>query len=247
MPMSSLKFKHYGNEIVAYNKSLFSEFPLELFDPEYLMTNLLLLDHELDATNLAGRGRIRIFKHNKYTLVLRHYYRGGFASKFSNDAYIWKGLEKARPFQELQLLLLLQGFNLPAPVPVAAHLNKTSFTYSADIVTQFIPDAQSLCILLTKQSIPTKIWHEIGVVIKKFHNHDCNHADLNAHNILIDTEKRIFLIDFDKSKIDRSFNNWKNKNLARLKRSLLKLKSSERKFNYSEQDFQALLEGYNLN
>ena len=243
--MNSFNIKHYGNDIVAYNKSLFTEFPISLFDPNYLAKNSLLHIDQMSLSDSMGRGRVHAFKYKEYDLVLRHYYRGGHVSKFLNDAYFWKSLNKTRAMSELNLLSTMQKLHLPVPLPVASHINRVGVLYKADIVTQLIPSSQSISSKLMKDIIPVEVWHEIGLVIRQFHNHNINHADLNAHNILLDFKNRIYLVDFDKSKIEESPGGWCGQNIARLERSFTKLKESENKFNYTDNDFQFLLEGYN--
>ena len=243
--MNSFDFKHYGDDIVTHNKSLFSAFPLSLFDPKWLSANSLLRHEKLNTQNGDGRGNVYVFNYEEHDLVLRHYYRGGQLAKFIQDSYLWKGLYKTRSISELQMLSSLHCMNLPVPYPVAARIHRSGFIYTNDIVTQLIPNTQSLCSMLVKDVVPKEIWYEIGSVIRQFHDHNCNHADLNAHNILIDNKNKIFLIDFDKSKIDEATNGWKQLNLERLKRSLLKLNNTKVKFNYINNDFNQLLEGYN--
>ena len=201
----------------------------------------------LDAQGSHGRGSVYVFKYGEHELVLRHYYRGGHVYKFNKDAYVWKGLNKTRALEELNLLSVMHENQLPVPKPVAAHISRSGITYKANIVTQLIPNTQSISSRLVQDSLPIEIWHNIGSVIRRFHNNRINHADLNAHNILIDDQNKIFLIDFDKSKIDKSTNAWQQNNLKRLQRSLVKLKAINAIFNYSEQYYTSLLEGYNQN
>ncbi len=243
--MDSFEFSHYGNDIVTYNKILFTEFPLEIFNPDYLISNHSLEYKQLKSVDVKGRGGVHVFKYNNHDLVLRHYYRGGMISKFIHDIYLWQGLYKTRAIGEIQMLSRMQKMNLPVPIPIAAHIHRVGFAYKADIVTQLIPQSQSLSTVLIKNPVPKKIWHEIGFVIRQFHDNNCNHADLNAHNILLDEKGEVFLIDFDKSRIVKNSNRWMQSNLSRLERSLEKLKNTEATFNYSEQDFKLLMEGYN--
>lgn len=245
--MNSFEYKRYGNDIVAHNKSLFEEFPISLFDPIYLTDNSLLLTDCLNTQSTHGRGSVCVFKYSEYDLVLRHYYRGGQVSKFNKDDYVWKGLNKTRAIEEINLLSIMRENQLPVPEPVAAHISRSGVTYKANIVTQLLPNTQSISSKLVQEPMPSEIWHNIGSVIRQFHNLSVNHADLNAHNILIDDQNRTFLIDFDKSKIDSSFNGWRQDNLKRLQRSLSKLKNIEPELNYSEQNYNWLLEGYNTN
>lgn len=243
--MDSVEFNHYGNDIVAYNKSLFSEFPVDLFSPEFLSSDPSLRYKRLLSADIKGRGGLHLFTYHDQSLVLRHYYRGGTVAKFINDAYLWRSLHKTRAMGELQALLVLQRLNLPVPAPVAAHVRRRGLIYRADIITRLIPRSQSLSSRLTENRLPVETWRKIGVVIRQFHDKNCNHADLNAHNILLDEKERVFLIDFDKAVIGRNTSASQKNNIARLQRSLLKLKNMESSFNYSDQDFKSLVEGYN--
>jgi tRNA A-37 threonylcarbamoyl transferase component Bud32 len=62
----------------------------------------------------------------------------------------------------------------------------------------------------------------LGKTLRLFHAAQVFHADLNAHNILIDANYKAYLIDFDRGTI-RTGESWKPSNLMRLQRSLHKL------------------------
>jgi 3-deoxy-D-manno-octulosonic acid kinase len=62
----------------------------------------------------------------------------------------------------------------------------------------------------------------VGAEIARFHAHGVYHADLNAHNILL-TDASVWLIDFDRGELRHPARAWQQANLARLKRSLLKI------------------------
>ena len=72
---------------------------------------------QLDAVSaeLGGRGAAllvdpaRTLKeaHRGERWVLRHYQRGGWAAKLSDDAYLYTGAERTRPFREWRLLAQL--------------------------------------------------------------------------------------------------------------------------------------------
>ena len=87
-------------------------------------------------------------------------------------------------------------------------------------------------------------WSLVGATIKRFHNENIYHADLNAHNILLSNE-RIYLIDFDKGQkmSSTASSAWKQDNLARLQRSLNKLQQ-QKSIKFSEGDWQQLLLAY---
>ena len=83
-------------------------------------------------------------------------------------------------------------------------------------------------------------------MIRRFHDHGVWHADLNANNVLIDNENRLYLIDFDRGRLRQAAPQWQQANLDRLKRSLLKLQSKTESFYFAESDWQTLLGGYSL-
>jgi 3-deoxy-D-manno-octulosonic acid kinase len=145
---------------------------------------------------------------------------------------------------EMEMLLKMHKAGLPVPNPAAVHIQKNGLSYQADIITVLIPNARTLSSMLIKDSISGEDWQRLGQVIKKFHQHNCNHADLNAHNIMLDQKKDVYLIDFDRSEIKASSGKWQMKNLQRLKHSLEKLASTDKKFNYTATDFSSLMQGY---
>jgi 3-deoxy-D-manno-octulosonic acid kinase len=57
------------------------------------------------------------------------------------------------------------------------------------------------------------------------HRAGVDHADLNAHNILLDSQGVVSVIDFDRGRL-RSPGSWRNANLLRLHRSLGKIARS---------------------
>ncbi|MFV9616522.1 MAG: lipopolysaccharide kinase InaA family protein, partial [Gammaproteobacteria bacterium] len=61
---------------------------------------------------------------------------------------------------------------------------------------------------------------------------------------LLTESMKIYLIDFDNSYIRIGSDSWKMANLSRLKRSLLKFKNNTDGFNFNEDNWSALLDGY---
>lgn len=191
-----------------------------------------------------GRARVVYFSHNDITLVLKHYYRGGAVATLLKDRYFGFAIENTRAFKEWRLLKKMQELKLPVPDAVAAHVKKSLFFYRADLITRKIENTRTLSDCLTSDTLNSEQWEKVGCCIKSFHQHDIYHADLNARNILLDDNGEVYLIDFDNSCIRMSNANWKQANLARLKRSLLKFKNNETVFYFDEQDWSALIDGY---
>lgn len=171
----------------------------------------------------GGRGATWIVAGTDGEWVLRHYRRGGWVTKVSTDYYWWTGLPRSRPWREWQLLSSLYKEGLPVPQPVAARVQRYGWLYRGDLITRLIPDSRSLASHLRDSGIELLPWRAIGVCLRRFHNAGVQHADLNAHNILLDIHERVFLIDFDKGRRRESAFSWQRANLHRLWHSLHKL------------------------
>jgi 3-deoxy-D-manno-octulosonic acid kinase len=128
-----------------------------------------------------------------------------------------------RSFAEFRLARTLRARGLPVPRPIAACYRRHRASYRAAILIERLPDVRSLaeCATIAAQDAP---WEETGRLVARFHRAGLDHADLNAHNILFDTTGQGWLIDFDKGRMRIPETAWRERNLARLQRSLLKLR-----------------------
>jgi len=178
---------------------------------------------------LAGRGNAQFLSMDGEDLVLRHYKRGGYASKVSENQYLWTGLDTARPFHELSILVHMVGLHLPVPRPYGAEVVRNGASYSGSLLTYRIPGVTLAEAFVGDQMTPD-LWHRVGMTIKLFHEEGICHADLNAHNIIVRldmptvSQRSVALLDFDRASLkDPSQSDWQHKILARLQRSLLKI------------------------
>ena len=172
---------------------------------------------------VGGRGGAWFIDAPDGGLVLRHYLRGGWAANVSRDGYIWHGANRVRSFAEFRLARALHARGLPVPRPLAACYRRAGATYRAAILIERLEGVHSLAerVAVAAQDAP---WEETGRLVARFHRAGLDHADLNAHNILFDSTGHGWLIDFDRSRIRIPETAWRERNLARLKRSLLKLR-----------------------
>ncbi len=177
-------------------------------------------------------------------MVLRHYRRGGWMAPLLGDRYVRLGLAQSRAWREWRLLAQLSQQGLPVPQPLAAHVQTTGIFYRANILTRLIPHARPLSEWLSVQSFDSEIWQTIGQTIRRFHLAGACHADLNAHNILIDEANQVFIIDFDKGDIRSAQDTWQKANLQRLQRSLQKLRGLHDGFNFKDANWHVLMDGY---
>ncbi|HET7395680.1 MAG TPA: 3-deoxy-D-manno-octulosonic acid kinase, partial [Gammaproteobacteria bacterium] len=113
-----------------------------------------------------------------------------------------------------------EGF--PVPQPVAAHVVRHGLWYRGDLITRLIPATRSLATALGESSIESLPWRAIGTCIRRFHDAGVYHADLNAHNILLDSRAKVYLLDFDRGERRAPGVLWQEANLGRLLRSLRK-------------------------
>lgn len=173
----------------------------------------------------GGRGNTWIVAGERDEWVLRHYRRGGLTAHFVTDYYLWTGLSRTRPWCEWNLLAELYKKGLPVPRPVAAQVVRRGPGYRGDLLTRRIPDSRALAACLRDDRIELIPWRAIGACIRRFHDAGVYHADLNAHNILVNTRHEIFVIDFDRGERRTPGALWQEANLGRLLRSLRKLTS----------------------
>jgi tRNA A-37 threonylcarbamoyl transferase component Bud32 len=96
---------------------------------------------------------------------------------------------------------------------------------------------------LEEGALAAPVWRAVGAAVARLHRHGVDHADLNAHNILIDTVGIISVIDFDRGKL-RTAGAWTSRNLARLKRSLQKIAAVLPPDRFTPASWAELMAGY---
>lgn len=227
-----------ADQHILYDADTISTPATDLFNYHYHRDRGALLGQS------QGRGTTWFFTLHDRHYVLRHYLRGGKLAPLLRDRYLWFGLTRSRAFQEWRLLAQCTELGLPVPRPLAARVVRQGFIYRADIITHRILDARPLAQALTHASEAANQWRTIGHCIRRFHDAQIYHADLNAHNILITSTGEVYLIDFDKGRIGYQGHGWKRKNLSRLQRSLTKISQLLPSFNFTGSDFEHLNAGY---
>lgn len=212
------------------------------FDAHYLQQQKLI------TGTAEGRGTVYFFKLNGTDLVLRHYKRGGLVAKLNDDNFLYTGIEKSRCQKELSVLEVLRKANINVPEPIAGRIVKKGLVYTADIITKVIAHATELHQELQERSVHIEVWRNIGAEIRKMHNAQICHNDINVKNILLvnnNGESKVHLLDFDKCDV-RKGSHWKAPNIERLKRSLNKQVGKCAHYYYQPSDWEALKEGYLL-
>lgn len=177
----------------------------------------------VEATGQGGRGAVWFVRGAFGDGVLRHYRRGGLVGRVNRDRYLWQGEDATRSFREFRLLAELRDRGLPVPTPLMAGYSRYGVFYRADLLTALIPAAQTLAQRLHADFPAAAIWHRVGETLARFHAQGAYHADLNAHNVMLDANAQVWLIDFDRGELRATAQDWQRDNLQRLLRSLRKL------------------------
>ncbi len=235
--MEKVTSKH---QTIWYSPDLLAQVPqgelFEIFDADYWQRKNAI------TGSAQGRGTTWFIQLEHIQGALRHYRRGGLFGKLVEDNYCFKGWESTRCAMEMQVLTTLAEAGVNVPRPIAARAVKKGLFYQADLLSERIEGAKDLVNILTKQSVSKSLYHRIGHEIRKMHDAGVNHTDLNIHNILLDKQQKVWIIDFDKC-YQQSGQDWKESNLNRLKRSFMK-EVNKRKIHWQESDWQFLAEGY---
>jgi 3-deoxy-D-manno-octulosonic acid kinase len=229
-----------------------------LFDPEFWRSR-----GELSEV-ARGRGSAWFIASGARQWVLRHFRRGGFIARLSRDGYVWTGEDGVRAFAEWRLLYALTRRGLPVPQPVAARYQRTGWCYRCDLITQRIVNTEPLSAALARSALPEPLWRAVGATVARLHRAGVDHADLNAHNILLDVtgvalgvedaalgvkgaglgvKDSVWVIDLDRGRL-RVQGAWASRNLRRLRRSLVKISRDLASGRFSGETWDWLMAGY---
>ena len=197
------------------------------------------------STATSGRGQAVLID-SPAPMVLRDYCRGGLVRHFSERRFVFGSLTRSRPYRELTLLNTMHESGLPVPRGLAGRVSRYGMSYEASILMERIPNSREVHEYLQSEPLSDGKWRELGSLIRRLHNNQVNHHDLNIHNIMIDGEQKLWLIDFDKCSM-QSGESWKGNNLNRLHRSLLKEQGKFSGYHFIADNWQNLLAGYSDN
>jgi 3-deoxy-D-manno-octulosonic acid kinase len=210
-----------GDGVILFDRAALAQFGVRSFDPGWFdPAHWRARDR---ATGLSGgRGGVVRVRLDAGDWVVRHYHRGGMIARLLGDRYLWKGAERTRGFAEFRLLAELARRGLNVPLPVAARFRREGVQYRADLITRYIAGAKTLAGRVAEETFDADTASRVGQGIAEFHAAGAYHADLNAHNVLVDA-RQIWLVDFDRGELRKPQRAWQLANLARLRRSLIKL------------------------
>lgn len=230
------RIERQGSHII-FDSSLLNEPDVKHFHADFW------LDNDLVTGKSVGRGTTYFVRHQQHSWVLRQYLRGGLVRHFNKKYYWGADALKSRSWREFSLLYQLKEMNLPVPRPVAAIMSSSLFWHCGSLLIETIADAEDTHHKLLKGVVADEHWFEIGKAIAQLHYHNVYHPDLNIHNILIDINKKVWIIDFDKGTLELT-STQKRQMLDRLKRSLNKEQVKNSHYHWQSKQWQVLMDGY---
>lgn len=204
------------NGAILFDRARLPQARPEWFEPGYW-------GQRAQPVHAGGRGGAWFVDAPFGPAVLRLYLRGGLAARLSRDRYLWQGEARVRSFAEFRLTQKLHRLGLPVAQPIAAHYQRDGAFYHAAILIERLPGVRTFAQWIDAMGSAAP-WEETGRLIARFHRAGLDHADLNADNLLFAAPDRGWIIDFDRSRLRRSGTAWRRNNLARLLRSLQKLR-----------------------
>lgn len=178
----------------------------------------------------GGRGELALVPAGDLgEAVVRPCRRGGLAAKVTATRFLLGD----RAFRELGLTIHFRRAGVPAVEPLAAVQSSRRPGYRAAVVTRFLPDAEPAPEVLARagdadRPAPLRgALRRMGRSTRGLHEAGGHHADLNAHNFLLPTDRTrpAVLLDFDRARALRPPLPWPlaRWSLRRLRRSLAKL------------------------
>lgn len=224
-------------QVLWYNPEILPSVSTDLFDIAYQRRQGTL------TGSAPGRSKAHFMTLAGHDLVLRPYQRGGLMGKINQSLYLRLGATRSRVWREYGMLGWMHDQGLAVPRPVAGRYAPVGLFYRAQLITMRIPHARPLADLVQEAALPPDVWAGIGRAIGRMHALGVDHSDLNCRNILLDADRKVWLIDFDKCR-RRERGAWQDRNLARLKRSLEKERLRHPGLFWSEADWSTLRAGY---
>lgn len=144
------------------------------------------------AKELPGAGRV----------VIKAYHRGGLLRHINRRTYLGPGKPRSQAeFERLQQVRRL-GVNAPEPLAFAV---RGKLLYHAWLITKELPDARPLsAISLDAPLAAAAAMPALTGQVKRLIRSRIHHVDLHPGNVLLDSQDRVYLIDFDQARTSRS-------------------------------------------
>jgi 3-deoxy-D-manno-octulosonic acid kinase len=147
----------------------------------------------------SGRGGARrmVLAGGKVVFV-RKYLRGGFVRHFVRDLYL---LRPPRPIRELLATETARAAGCRVPIVHAVAVEENGPFYRGWIVTSAIEGGGAYIDLFAAgdEADRRTLLAAAGSAIRDLHDAGVYHPDLNGHNLLVDADGEVAIIDFDRA------------------------------------------------
>ena len=231
--------KKTASGAILYDQQIIREISDDRFQP----SGWLHVAPVASQLGSGGRGNTMYVGNVPQQFVLRHYMRGGVVARLARDSYIWTGEDNTRAFAEWRLLAKLVDKGLRVPRPAAARYRRRGPFYTADLITVRIPDVVPLSAAIATKAQPPEFWESVGRAVREFHSAGVHHADMSAHNLQIDADGDLWMLDFDRGRLE-SPGHWQQRTLSRLHRSLEKIVTQDPQLHFRPLNWEQFLSGY---
>ncbi len=190
------------------------------------------------ASDLLGEGKEAVEGRRMHTIlelpdgtraVVRHYLHGGLLRKVTGDRFA----RSERFFDEIRASEHLRacGVNTPEVLGLLVQVGKLGFCRGA-LATRMVEDGHDLLeYLRSKEGVAQiaspaskkTLIRSVARQVRKMHDAGVSHADLHIKNLLLAPDGRVFILDLDRAKLQKTVNPGKRlANLIRLGRSIEK-------------------------
>ena len=191
--------------------------------------------HAADTLRLQGRGAVyAVPAPDGGRWVIRRYRRGGWMAPLLGDRYLRRG--PGRPLVETRASEAARARGIATPRVVAGVVYPSGAFYRADLVTEWVPDAQDLASLLFPADggsaagapyDPRALLAGAGMLAVRLARAGIRHRDLNAKNVLVappgaEPDARFLVLDLDRATVHAPGSLDVRPMGARLERSLRK-------------------------
>jgi len=159
--------------------------------------------HRRPAASAANQrvlsGRTATWRHEIPSIgpvVIKEYRRGGMLRHFRRRHYLRVGT--TRPERELAILKLARDAGVNVPEPIACFSRGWLF-YRGWLVTRCIQGESLAHLGSTDRGMFPLVMDEMTRQVRLLIRHRIAHVDLHPGNVIVDTNGRLYLLDFDKA------------------------------------------------
>lgn len=224
---------------ILYDRQIISQISEDRFRP----AGWLHAEPVPGTLGSGGRGNTMFVGNVPRQFVLRHFMRGGLMGKVIRDSYVWTGEDNTRSFAEWRMLAKMVDKGLRVPRPAAARYRRYGLFYTADIITVRIPNVVPLSQAIAAEAFSAELWESLGEAVQEFHAQGVHHVDMSAHNVQIDNDGDLWMLDFDRGRL-ASPGPWQQQTLSRLHRSLQKIAALDPNLHFRSENWEQFLNGY---